>query len=74
MRCIMAIQHETVIHLTGNPYCGMTTLFNRLPGARQTVGNYPGVTVETVAGTMVRAEKIPHRRSARDLQSGRPFR
>ena len=32
--------------LAGNPNCGKTTLFNSLTGARQHVGNYPGVTVE----------------------------
>ncbi len=32
--------------LAGNPNCGKTTLFNTLTGARQKVGNYPGVTVE----------------------------
>ena len=36
--------------LTGNPNSGKTTLFNALTGARQHVGNYPGVTVETKEG------------------------
>ena len=34
------------IALVGNPNTGKTTLFNRLTGARQKIGNYPGVTVE----------------------------
>lgn len=34
------------IALAGNPNAGKTTLFNVLTGARQHVGNYPGVTVE----------------------------
>lgn len=32
--------------LAGNPNVGKTSLFNRLSGARQRVGNYAGVTVE----------------------------
>ena len=34
------------IALAGNPNCGKTCIFNALTGARQHVGNYPGVTVE----------------------------
>ena len=34
------------IALAGNPNCGKTTVFNGYTGARQHVGNYPGVTVE----------------------------
>ncbi len=40
----------TTIALAGNPNCGKTTLFNRLTGLRQKVGNYPGVTVERRLG------------------------
>ena len=36
------------IALAGNPNCGKTTVFNGYTGARQHVGNYPGVTVDTV--------------------------
>jgi ferrous iron transport protein B len=36
--------------LAGNPNAGKTTLFNHLTGARQHVGNYPGVTVEKKEG------------------------
>lgn len=36
----------TVIALAGNPNSGKTTLFNLLTGANQSVGNWPGVTVE----------------------------
>lgn len=34
----------------GNPNCGKTTVFNALTGARQKVGNWPGVTVERKTG------------------------
>ncbi|MFP4419127.1 MAG: ferrous iron transport protein B, partial [Desulfococcaceae bacterium] len=38
------------VALAGNPNAGKTTLFNALTGARQSVGNYPGVTVEKREG------------------------
>ncbi len=40
------------IALLGNPNCGKTTLFNLLTGARQKVGNWPGVTVERKSGQL----------------------
>lgn len=39
------------IALVGNPNCGKTTLFNRLTGTHQSVGNWPGVTVERKTGS-----------------------
>ena len=39
------------VALAGNPNSGKTTIFNNLTGARQHVGNYPGVTVERKQGT-----------------------
>ncbi len=39
------------VALVGNPNCGKTTLFNALTGARQRVGNWPGVTVERKTGS-----------------------
>ncbi len=41
------------IAIAGNPNCGKTTLFNALTGARQKVGNWPGVTVDRKAGRFV---------------------
>lgn len=41
---------ELQVALLGNPNCGKTTVFNALTGARQRVGNWPGVTVEKKTG------------------------
>ncbi len=38
------------IALIGNPNTGKTSLFNRLTGLHQKVGNYPGVTVDKKQG------------------------
>ena len=38
--------------LVGNQNCGKTTLFNQLTGAKQHVGNFPGVTVDRKSGTI----------------------
>ena len=38
--------------LVGNQNCGKTTLFNRLTGSNQHVGNFPGVTVERKDGVV----------------------
>lgn len=40
------------ILLVGNPNTGKTTLYNRLTGGSQKVGNYPGVTVDRHVGTL----------------------
>ncbi|MDD6980606.1 MAG: ferrous iron transporter B [Clostridia bacterium] len=42
------------IALAGNPNSGKTTLYNRLTGSNQFVGNWPGVTVEKKEGTLKR--------------------
>ena len=39
------------ISLIGNPNAGKTSVFNRLTGLNQTVGNFPGVTVDKKSGT-----------------------
>ena len=41
---------EITLALAGNPNSGKTTVFNNLTGARQHVGNWPGVTVEKKEG------------------------
>ena len=38
--------------LAGNQNCGKTTLFNRLTGSNQHVGNFPGVTVDRKDGAI----------------------
>ena len=38
------------VALIGNPNTGKTSLFNRLTGLNQKVGNYPGITVEKKEG------------------------
>jgi ferrous iron transport protein B len=47
---VPAIRKTFTIALAGNPNSGKTTIFNALTGARQHVGNYPGVTVEKKEG------------------------
>nr|WP_277998399.1 ferrous iron transporter B [Sphingomonas liriopis] len=42
-----------MVALVGNPNAGKSALFNALTGARQKVGNYPGVTVERHSGRLV---------------------
>ncbi len=41
-----------VVAIAGNPNTGKTTVFNRLTGSDQKVGNYPGVTVERHSGRL----------------------
>ncbi|MCH8865446.1 MAG: ferrous iron transport protein B [Proteobacteria bacterium] len=43
---------DASIAVVGSPNSGKSTLFNRLTGLRQHIGNYPGVTVERHVGTL----------------------
>ncbi len=47
---VMDMAKRITVALAGNPNSGKTTIFNMLTGARQHVGNYPGVTVEKKEG------------------------
>jgi ferrous iron transport protein B len=46
--------------LAGNPNAGKTTIFNAITGARQHVGNWPGVTVEKKEGALSHAGRDIH--------------
>ncbi|SDA33475.1 ferrous iron transporter B [Sphingomonas sp. NFR15] len=48
-----------LVALVGNPNAGKSALFNALTGARQKVGNYPGVTVERHSGRLVLPDGRP---------------
>ncbi len=43
---------DASIAVVGNPNSGKSTLFNRLTGLKQRIGNYPGVTVEKHVGIL----------------------
>jgi len=44
---------EIVVAVIGNPNVGKSTLFNELTGAKQYIGNWPGVTVEKKEGEKI---------------------
>lgn len=49
---IKTASKRITVALAGNPNSGKTTVFNSLTGARQRIGNYPGVTVEKKEGRL----------------------
>ena len=48
----VARHSDASIAVVGNPNSGKSTLFNRLTGLKQRIGNYPGVTVERHVGLL----------------------
>ncbi len=48
-----------LVAVAGSPNAGKSALFNALTGARQKVGNYPGVTVERHSGRLMLADGRP---------------
>lgn len=56
--------------LVGNQNCGKTTLFNQLTGAKQHVGNFPGVTVDRKSGAI----RITQTRRLRTCRASIPCR
>jgi ferrous iron transport protein B len=51
-------QADASIAVVGGPNSGKSTLFNRLTGLRQRIGNYPGVTVERHVGTLKTDDRV----------------
>ncbi len=51
------MKKSVTMALAGNPNAGKTTLFNELTGARQHVGNYPGITVDHKEGHFTRKDQ-----------------
>jgi ferrous iron transport protein B len=47
----MAIDKKLKIALAGKPNSGKSSLFNKLTGLNQKIGNFPGITVDKRTGT-----------------------
>ncbi len=57
----MAINNNIMrVALTGNPNTGKSTIFNEITGARQKIGNWPGVTVDKKEGSVRFGDKEIH--------------
>ena len=48
----MSTKTSSIYVLAGAPNSGKSSIFNRLTGLRQKVGNYPGVTVDKYSGQL----------------------
>jgi ferrous iron transport protein B len=53
------VNPSPLVAVAGSPNAGKSALFNALTGARQKVGNYPGVTVERHSGRLMLADGRP---------------
>lgn len=47
---------EKILAIAGQPNCGKSTIFNAITGLNQTIGNWPGVTVERKEGKISTAD------------------
>lgn len=54
----IAGKNEIVVALAGQPNTGKSTIFNRLTGLRQRVGNWPGKTVSRREGFAEREDRV----------------
>lgn len=55
---IIAAKRTKSIAIIGNPNVGKSSIFNKLTGLNQKIGNYPGVTVDKSTGTIRRGSSI----------------
>ena len=54
----VAKRKDASVAVVGTPNSGKSTLFNRLTGLKQRIGNYPGVTVERHVGFLRTDDKL----------------